>query len=238
MRHYYVCLHFLLFCKELTFLSIIGRCLCLWNVLLDLEFSVLCFAYLCVSFFFVWTMLLSVIHQYTTFDYFFGIFKLLRNNPNTSSNQTHPGYFRIKRCLVGLYRQFFAGWLVSFLRYLCLFEYSGVQRILCCVLFCFLLCTLCCQFLWIVLQNKRFSHQWKKINAIHMYTIYCICILNVREYRRDNQKRTDEERQSIYSTFHYQPYREIYPGFICIIICSSNVTCEMLSTYASITISA
>jgi hypothetical protein len=23
-----------------------------------------------------------------------------------------------------------------------------------------------------------------------MYTIYCICILNVREYRRDNQKRT------------------------------------------------
>ena len=36
--------------------------------------------------------------------------------------------------------------------YLCLFAYSGVQSILCCVfvLFFFVLCTLCCQFLWIV----------------------------------------------------------------------------------------
>ena len=36
--------------------------------------------------------------------------------------------------------------------YLCLFVYSGVQHILCCVcvLFFFVSCTLCCQFLWIV----------------------------------------------------------------------------------------
>ena len=42
--------------------------------------------------------------------------------------------------------------LMSYLRYLCLFAYSGVQHILCCVfaLFLFVLCTLCCQFLWIV----------------------------------------------------------------------------------------
>jgi hypothetical protein len=39
----------------------------------------------------------------------------------------------------------FVGGLNSYLRYLCLFAYSGVQNILCCVLF-----RLCCQFLWIV----------------------------------------------------------------------------------------
>jgi hypothetical protein len=41
---------------------------------------------------------------------------------------------------------------MSYLRCLCLFEHSGVQRILCGVfaLFFFLLCALCCQLLWIV----------------------------------------------------------------------------------------
>jgi hypothetical protein len=36
---------------------------------------------------------------------------------------------------------------MSYLRYLCLLEHSGVQHILCCVfaLFFFVLCTLCCQ---------------------------------------------------------------------------------------------
>ena len=40
-----------------------------------------------------------------------------------------------------------------YLCYLCLFAYSGVQHILCCVfvLFFFILCTLCCKFLWIFL---------------------------------------------------------------------------------------
>ena len=38
------------------------------------------------------------------------------------------------------------------LRYLCLFTFSGVQHILCCVfdMFVSVLCTLCCQFLWTV----------------------------------------------------------------------------------------
>ena len=42
---------------------------------------------------------------------------------------------------------------MSYLRYLCLFEYGGVQHILCCVfaLFVFVMCTQYCQFLWIVL---------------------------------------------------------------------------------------
>ena len=50
---------------------------------------------------------------------------------------------------------------MSYFRYLCLFVYSGVQHILCCVfvLFIFVLCTLCCQFLWIVhlLFTLRYS---------------------------------------------------------------------------------
>jgi hypothetical protein len=46
----------------------------------------------------------------------------------------------------------FVGGLESYLQFLCLFAYSGVQYILCCVfaLFVFVLCTLCRQFLWIV----------------------------------------------------------------------------------------
>ena len=41
---------------------------------------------------------------------------------------------------------------MSYLRYLCLFVYSGVQHILCYdfVLFVFVLCTLYYQFLWIL----------------------------------------------------------------------------------------
>jgi hypothetical protein len=70
--------------------------------------------------------------------------------------------FRIKRCSVRLYLQLFVGGFMSFLRYLCLFAYSGVQHILCCVLFFFyvssscVLCTQCNQLLWIV-------HSWLSI---------------------------------------------------------------------------
>jgi hypothetical protein len=41
---------------------------------------------------------------------------------------------------------------MSYLRYLCLFVHSDVQRIWCCVfvLFFFVCCALGCQFLWIV----------------------------------------------------------------------------------------
>jgi hypothetical protein len=38
-----------------------------------------------------------------------------------------------------------------YLRYLCLFTYSGVQHILRCILFFFVFCHLSCQVLWIVL---------------------------------------------------------------------------------------
>jgi hypothetical protein len=44
-----------------------------------------------------------------------------------------------------------------YLRYLCLFTYNGVRRILCCVfdLFFFVLRTLCCRILWIVHFSLR-----------------------------------------------------------------------------------
>ena len=46
----------------------------------------------------------------------------------------------------------FVGGLMSYLRYLCVLAYSGVQHILGCVfvLFFVVLRTLCCQFLWLV----------------------------------------------------------------------------------------
>jgi hypothetical protein len=58
-----------------------------------------------------------------------------------------PLQFPSKWCSVRLYLHLFVGGLMSYLRYLCLFAYSGVQHILCCisVLFFFVLCTLCCQ---------------------------------------------------------------------------------------------
>jgi len=40
-------------------------------------------------------MLLSVIHQYTTFDYFLVFSNILGPIQNTSSNQTHPGKPRV-----------------------------------------------------------------------------------------------------------------------------------------------
>jgi len=49
---------------------------------------------------------------------------------------------------------------MSYLRYLCVLAYSGVQHILWCVfaLFVVIMCTLCCQFLWIV--NFVLSRQY------------------------------------------------------------------------------
>jgi hypothetical protein len=46
----------------------------------------------------------------------------------------------------------FVSGLMSYLRYLCIFEYGGIQRILHCnfVLFVFILCIQYFQFLWIV----------------------------------------------------------------------------------------
>ena len=55
---------------------------------------------------------------------------------------------------------------MSYFRYLCLFAYSGVQHILCCVfvLFFFALCILCCKFLWLV-------HLWWPIRYFPTFII-------------------------------------------------------------------
>ena len=70
---------------------------------------------------------------------------------------------------------------MSYLRHLCLFEYSGVQHISCCVfvLFFFVLCTLClcCQFLWIV-------HLWLPLR----YTL--IYLQNTTQKNNDRATRT------------------------------------------------
>ena len=60
--------------------------------------------------------------------------------------------FRIQWCSIRLYLQLFVGGLLSYLHYLCLFVYIGVQHIMCYVfvLFVFVLFILYCQFLWIV----------------------------------------------------------------------------------------
>jgi hypothetical protein len=59
---------------------------------------------------------------------------------------------------------------MSYLRYLYLFAYSGVQRILGCVfaLFFLVLCTLCYHFLWIIHFGLLFRYYLTFIN-INMY---------------------------------------------------------------------
>ena len=65
---------------------------------------------------------------------------------------------------------------MSYLRYLRLLAYSGVQHILCCFLLglsssCFL-CAPCCQFLWIVLKrhlhlrNRLLDQGYEKIRLV------------------------------------------------------------------------
>jgi len=69
-----------------------------------------------------------------------------------------PVYSEVLVNLKNIQSPDFVGGRRSYLRYLCLFEYNGVQHIdfvLCCMwFFSFILCTLhffvCCQFLWIV----------------------------------------------------------------------------------------
>ena len=83
----------------------------------------------------------------------------------------------------------------SYLRYLCLVVYSGVQHILYCVfaLFFVVLCTLCCQFLWIV-------HFWLPLR----YSLDCPFFIapsvffNVYlYYNRTNRTTCETEQQCI-----------------------------------------
>jgi hypothetical protein len=73
----------------------------------------------------------------------------------------------------------FVGCLVSYLHYFCLLAYSGVQHILCCILFCFssscFLWTQCWQLLLIAPSVSR--------TFIYVYTnLSAFCIPNYRGY--------------------------------------------------------
>ena len=75
--------------------------------------------------------------------------------------------------------QLFVGCLVPYLHYFCLLAYSGVQHILCCILFCFssscFLWTQCWQFLLIAPSVSR--------TFIYVYTnLSALCIPNYRGY--------------------------------------------------------
>ena len=67
-----------------------------------------------------------------------------------------------------------------YLRYLCLFAYSDVPHILCCVfvLFIYVLCTLCCQFLWIVhFCLPIYSDVPHILCCVFVLFIYVLCTL-------------------------------------------------------------
>ena len=90
------------------------------------------------------------------------------------SSKGQTTIYKPLRCLVHLYLQFFVRGRMSYLRYLrylCLFTYSGVHRILCCVL-----CTLCCLFVSI---------------AIFWFTLqYSLTFIYIENYRSSNTKPT------------------------------------------------
>ena len=92
----------------------------------------------------------------------------------TKSSKGQTTMYKTLRCLVHLYLQLFVRGRMSYLRYLCclcLFTYSGVHRILCCVL-----CTLCCLFVSI---------------AIFWFPLqYSLTLIYIENYRSSNTKPT------------------------------------------------
>ena len=84
--------------------------------------------------------------------------------------------FRIKQLSVRLYLQLFVGGCMSYLCYLCLLAYTGVQHMLCCVfvLFFIVLCTLCCHFLWLSIFDCPFVYLVPYISkSKHGESLYC-----------------------------------------------------------------
>jgi hypothetical protein len=96
---------------------------------------------------------------------------------------------------------------MSYLCYLCLFAYTGVHQILCCVfaLFFFVLFTICCQFFWIVhfLLPLRYSLAfiahlrvliYLEISQKIMFVYICIVIeYSITKWERVGIPVTDEK---------------------------------------------
>jgi len=82
--------------------------------------------------------LVFVLSYYVSLRSEFHVVMSIRINPFSHKNDVRCLIYVICVCLVRLYLQLFVGGLMSYLRYLCLFAYSDVQHILCCVCFVFL----------------------------------------------------------------------------------------------------
>jgi hypothetical protein len=97
---------------------------------------------------------------------------------------------------VRLYPQLFSGGRMSYLRYLCLFAYCGVQHILCYVfvLLFFVLCDMCYQFLWIV----HFDCPFGPTRDVGVS-------LNIKIKYKTKPKRRTELQCSRRVTFHWSP---------------------------------
>ena len=85
----------------------------------------------------VFNFLTSLVDKYTWWNW----------KPENNSFQTF--WDSIEVCLPNYGLSYFVGGLMSYLRYLFLFTYSGVQHILCSI-FALVCLRLCCQFLWFV----------------------------------------------------------------------------------------
>ena len=93
--------------------------------------------------------------------------------------------FLIKRCSVRLYHPVVCNRAhVLFMLFVFVCVFSGVQHILCCVVFFFILCTLCCQFLWIV-------HFWLPLrySLTCIHNILAVAYILVYKPQKDQKKR-------------------------------------------------
>jgi len=62
---------------------------------------------------------------------------------NSNKRSKYIIYIFVYLIIIGCYLQLFVEWLMSYLRYICLFAYSGFQHTLCCT-FCFVCLRLVC----------------------------------------------------------------------------------------------
>jgi hypothetical protein len=107
-------------------------------------------------------------------------------------------HFRIKMMLGSSLPPVIGG-LASYLRYVCLFTYSGVLHVLCCVfvLFMLVLSCQCCQFLWSVhvwLANQYIVHRrsfWNKLYHVRTKSI----LWKAKIFRRNTPKELKQNSQ-------------------------------------------
>jgi hypothetical protein len=104
-----------------------------------------------------------------------------------SSSPMHHGFVAIsawKWCSVHLCLRLIVKGGISCLGFLFLLAHSGVQHILCCVLFFYVFCTLCCQFLWMVhfwsslLYSLTFIFEPWYVNPKTIQLIFAASLLN------------------------------------------------------------